>query len=222
MEKGLFRKESVDHISSPEQMHDYLRVTSPKLWMILAAIMVLLVGFVAYACTATLESTFELPVMIEYGIITAEVPPAELELIKIRMPVRVADMTGQVRDITQNTQIRLQIAFDDGRGMDESYGDMEIVDKQGLPADLADQSFFLWVNNGEITAYDQRGELSAILKTKNRVTVNGRTATVTDSEVYDTASIMITLDDPTVKLPDGSYHAEIVTESISPISFLLN
>ena len=31
MSEGLFRQESMDHISSPEEMHDYLRVTSPSL-----------------------------------------------------------------------------------------------------------------------------------------------------------------------------------------------
>ena len=46
MENGLFRKKSLERISSPEELHDYMRVTSPRLWMILAAIVVLLVGFI--------------------------------------------------------------------------------------------------------------------------------------------------------------------------------
>jgi threonine dehydratase len=44
MENGLFRQKSMDHISSPESLHDYMRVTSPRLWMILAAIVALLEG----------------------------------------------------------------------------------------------------------------------------------------------------------------------------------
>lgn len=35
MENNLFRKKSLEHISSPEELHDYMRVTSPRLWMIL-------------------------------------------------------------------------------------------------------------------------------------------------------------------------------------------
>ena len=49
--ENLFRKKSLDRISSPEELHDYLRVTSPSLWMVLAAIMVLLQemrGFAEY------------------------------------------------------------------------------------------------------------------------------------------------------------------------------
>ena len=56
MDHQLFRKESIDRISSPEEMHDYMRVTSPKLWMILSAVIALLVGFIVYASTSVMES----------------------------------------------------------------------------------------------------------------------------------------------------------------------
>ncbi len=49
MENGLFRKKSLERISSPEQLHDYMHVTSPRLWMLLIAVAVLLIGFLAYA-----------------------------------------------------------------------------------------------------------------------------------------------------------------------------
>ena len=42
----LFRKESMDRIQSPEQLNDYLRVTNPAMWVVLAAVIILLVGVV--------------------------------------------------------------------------------------------------------------------------------------------------------------------------------
>jgi hypothetical protein len=45
MDNQLFRKKSIDRISSPEKLEDYMRVTSPRLWMLLSAIVILLVGF---------------------------------------------------------------------------------------------------------------------------------------------------------------------------------
>ena len=62
MENKLFRKKSLERISSPEQLHDYMRVTSPRLWMILAAIVILLAGFIAYASTASMENTMPIKV----------------------------------------------------------------------------------------------------------------------------------------------------------------
>mgnify|MGYP007122110349 CR=1 FL=1 len=41
---SIFRKKSLDRIESPEQLNDYIRVTSPGIWIFLAAAIVLLVG----------------------------------------------------------------------------------------------------------------------------------------------------------------------------------
>ena len=64
MDKQLFRQKSMDHISSPEELHDYMRVTSPRLWMLLSAIIVLLVGFIIYASTAKMENTLPIRVTV--------------------------------------------------------------------------------------------------------------------------------------------------------------
>ena len=62
MENPLFRKKSLERISSPEQLHDYMRVTSPRLWMLLSAIAVFLAGFIVYVSTVTLENTMKIQV----------------------------------------------------------------------------------------------------------------------------------------------------------------
>ena len=65
MESGLFRQKSVERISSPEDLHEYMRVTSPRLWMILIAILVLLAGFIIFASTATMENMMAIQVHAE-------------------------------------------------------------------------------------------------------------------------------------------------------------
>ena len=42
MDNQIFRKESLDQISSPEQLNDYLRVTNPAVWLVLTAVILLL------------------------------------------------------------------------------------------------------------------------------------------------------------------------------------
>ena len=44
MNEQLFRKKSVDKVSSPEQLNEYIRVANPGVWMVLAAIVILLAG----------------------------------------------------------------------------------------------------------------------------------------------------------------------------------
>ena len=49
--KSLFRKETLDRISSPEQLTDYLRVTNPGIWVVLAAVILLLAGILVSLAT---------------------------------------------------------------------------------------------------------------------------------------------------------------------------
>lgn len=65
MEQQLFRRESIDHISSPEQLTDYLRVTNPRIWVILAAVILLLAGIFAWSMIGTLETTTGARVIVQ-------------------------------------------------------------------------------------------------------------------------------------------------------------
>ena len=65
LENRLFRQQSMDQVNSPEQIRDYLRVTSPKLWMVIAAVLVLLAGFLAYLSVAEKEITVPVRVKVE-------------------------------------------------------------------------------------------------------------------------------------------------------------
>ena len=70
MDQNLFRKKSVERISSPEQLNDYLRVTSPAVWMILVAVAVLLAGLLIWSSTAVIESYVEGSAEVKDGLMT--------------------------------------------------------------------------------------------------------------------------------------------------------
>ena len=57
MEEGLFRRKSLDKVSSPEQMNDYIRVTSPGVWLVLSAVIALLAGLIVWSALGRLETT---------------------------------------------------------------------------------------------------------------------------------------------------------------------
>ena len=48
MDSSIFRKSSIDKVSSPEKLDDYIRVTTPGVWLTLAAIIILLAGAVIW------------------------------------------------------------------------------------------------------------------------------------------------------------------------------
>ena len=42
--ESLFREKNLERLESPEKLNDYLRVTSPGVWLVMATIIVLLTG----------------------------------------------------------------------------------------------------------------------------------------------------------------------------------
>ena len=53
--RNIFRKDNLDRMSSPEKLNDYIKVSNPSVWIILAAIGIML------AATVVWGITFELP-----------------------------------------------------------------------------------------------------------------------------------------------------------------
>lgn len=48
--------QGVRSISSPEQLNDYLKVTSPKIWLLLVAVILLIAGLLLWSGFTTIES----------------------------------------------------------------------------------------------------------------------------------------------------------------------
>jgi hypothetical protein len=55
-QKQIFRKSAIDSVSSPEQLTDYIRVTTPGVWVILAASIILLGSLFAWAACGRVEA----------------------------------------------------------------------------------------------------------------------------------------------------------------------
>lgn len=53
---SIFRQKSIDRVSSPEQLNDYIRVTTPSVWLVLLALVILLLGMLAWSILGTVEA----------------------------------------------------------------------------------------------------------------------------------------------------------------------
>ena len=157
MNEQIFRKKSVDKVSSPEQLNEYIRVANPSVWIILGAIVILLVGVVVWGVIGHLDSTLQAPVVSQNGEAVIYIKEADVEKIAVGMTVRVGEKEYAVTEIFAEP-IRVDSTIDE-------YA----------------------VHLGGFTM----GEWVYVVK------VSG-------------------------DFPDGVHKAEIVIESISPISFILN
>ena len=76
---SIFREKSLEAIESPESLNDYLKVTSPSVWIVLAAIIALLVGTILWGIFGHIRTTTQVAVAVENGQAICYVPYAQAE-----------------------------------------------------------------------------------------------------------------------------------------------
>lgn len=69
-EKQIYREQSLNRISSPEKLNDYLKVTKPAVWAVLAAVILLLVGLLIWSTFAYIGSYVEGVAVVKDGTMT--------------------------------------------------------------------------------------------------------------------------------------------------------
>ena len=57
MDNNLFREKSLQRVSSPEKLDDYIKVVSPGVWLVLIAVIILLLGVLAWASVGNVPVT---------------------------------------------------------------------------------------------------------------------------------------------------------------------
>ncbi|MCR5674752.1 MAG: hypothetical protein K6G16_03490 [Lachnospiraceae bacterium] len=70
MERQIFRKKSLERLSSPEELNDYLHVTQPSVWVLLAAVILLLTGLFIWSAFTAVESSVKGTGTVRDGVMT--------------------------------------------------------------------------------------------------------------------------------------------------------
>ena len=113
---AVFRKKTLDRISSPEDLTDYLKVTNPGVWVVLAAVIVLLCGIFVWSCVGTLETKEKASVIVEDH--SAIVVLTDSNVLKEGMPLRVSTEEVTIASVYNDEYGRLvgkvEIALPDG------------------------------------------------------------------------------------------------------------
>ena len=154
MENQLFRKKTMETISSPESLHDYMRVTSPQLWMILGAIVVLLAGFIVFASTANMESTMSIQVNVEQfettddegnmrlrTFLSGSLPREQKNLVSYGKIVRIGALEGTIGLVFEDTE---EVGFSVEMGEESSTKLQEGVYDAVLVLESTTPISFLW------------------------------------------------------------------------------
>lgn len=124
VKKSIFRQQSLERISSPEQLDQFLQVTRPSTWMVLGAIIVLLLGFCVWGVLGHLDTKVDVAVVSEDGIVMCVVPSdikvndnSSVEIAGVTYSVSYTGMTSVVDD-SFSTAVKMTGDLMDGMFVD--------------------------------------------------------------------------------------------------------
>ena len=158
MDQQIFRKKSLDRVSSPEQLNEYIRVSTPGVWLVLAAIIVLLAGVCVWGVLGRLETVVSAVATSAGDMSYVFIAEEDIDSVQVGMTVNIGE----------------------------------------VPCELVEFLYDEPVSAGQVMGEYAR-HVGALDSTE---------------WVYVAAAIG--------NVPVGTYSAEIVTESIAPMSFVLN
>ena len=115
--KSIFRKKSLERISSPEDLDSYLVVTGPGVWFPLLAVVVMLIATIVWMFLGRLDTTMDVAVVSENNCAVCYVPLEQLQKGIQNETVQVSGKSYTIRDdgrspqiVTNDTDVNLRIA----------------------------------------------------------------------------------------------------------------
>ena len=102
MSNQLFRKKNADKAASPEQLEDYIRVSNPSAWAVLAAFTILLVGICIWGVFGKLDTTVTAAAVKGENGVVCYVRESDRAEIEIGMTVEINDAEYVITDIAKN------------------------------------------------------------------------------------------------------------------------
>ena len=133
-ESPLFRKKAMNRISSPEDLTSYLRVTSPGMWIILAAVIALLAGLFTWSAVGILETTVDAPAIVQNHTAQIAASGQGADELQAGMPLRISSQEFVIASVDFDeygrATARAEVSLPDG-----TY-DAKIVVEQTKPIEF--------------------------------------------------------------------------------------
>ena len=98
--KSGFREKTLERISSPEQLNDYLHVTNPGIWAVLTAVIILLAGVFVWSCTGTLETKSPASMVVKNHV--AEIVVKDDSVLEKGMVIKEDSQEYYIASVTED------------------------------------------------------------------------------------------------------------------------
>ena len=103
----------MDRISSPEQLRDYMHVTNPSVWIVMAAIIVLLASILIWSAFAVIENQASGTASVQSGVLTLHFDnPDEIKNVSSGMDITIGGITVPITYVGSDSGGNLIVGTD--------------------------------------------------------------------------------------------------------------
>ncbi len=100
----IFRKKSLERLSTPEDLTEYLRVTNPSVWIFLGAVIVLIVGTLMWAGFASFHSRIYGNAKVEDGTAVVQFDDQNAKVLEQGMPAEIGSSATTIESIGKDAK----------------------------------------------------------------------------------------------------------------------
>ena len=143
--QSFFRSEAVDQLNDSGDLDKSLRVVTPRVWVVLVAIIALLAGIVSWAFFGAVSTTVSLKAINTDGALVCFVPASNTKKVAVGNPAQVDDhpatvnfistvplSRSEVKDIVENDYL---VAVNTSEGW-SFVDEVKLDGKNDLPMDV--------------------------------------------------------------------------------------
>lgn len=99
MNEEIFRQKSIEKVSSPESLNDYVKVATPSVWVVLGGIIVLLIGVCVWGVMGRLDTKVNVGVISDGSISICYIGEKDINEVKVGQPFDVSGIDCEIIEI---------------------------------------------------------------------------------------------------------------------------
>ena len=96
--ESIFRQESLDRSLSPDVLNQYIKAATPKIWLMLVSVILILAGIIVWANVGYVEVKYDIVLTVDGGEYVAQVEKDTFEKIKEESFVRWEDKKVEIAE----------------------------------------------------------------------------------------------------------------------------
>lgn len=133
MNESIFRNKSLSKIQSPEVLDEYIKVSDPGVWLLLASVIILLAGACIWGIFGHIDSTVSANVCVENGKAICYVNENDINMVKAGMTVKFDGQEMLIESIGEKADNRFGCSLTEETSLPDGYYNGTVVVERYKP-----------------------------------------------------------------------------------------